>query len=308
LYSTGTFATFHQLTKQCITIFFLVDTILAGISPDATDAPSPTTNVPLPSPSVSPEPTALVVIPAPTLSNNACQSVNGEYGQVQDGEALVVSFQYGVELTQDTSESELTSMLLPDLESALNDAILPTLFAACATNSTRRRSLSVPTYRQLLTSIMGISTRPFDSVGADIPCLGANCFGVQGTLTVFLAKNTTRRTLQEESHETMIRQALRDDMDTGSFNNVAESIINVTWIDDGLDGSGEAPNPPPATNGENSNQSTSRDNSQVVGWTVSAGAVAFLVAVVVVAARRRRRNNHDDESAVEGVSTTTSGI
>ena len=271
----------------------------SGITPDEVPSPSPTS---------SSEPTIFEIMsPSPISGENSCRTTDsGVFGEI-DGEPLVVSFNYAVELVEGTSESEFTSLLLPDLEVAMNDAILPTLFPECATTTARQRRVSSKN-RKLMGTIAGISTRPFDSIENDIECTGNNCHGLFGALTIFIT-TTRRRSIQEASHTATVRKALKDNMDVGAFNAVSESIISVTWVDDGLD---ETPveKPPPTTDDDENNTSTDRSsgNNEVIGWTVAAGAAAIFIVLVAAAARRRRRNNNDDQSAYEGTSTVNSAI
>jgi hypothetical protein len=278
-------------------LFFTANKSKGGINPDEVPSPSPTS---------SPEPTVFEIMSSPPVSGeNSCRTTDsGVFGDI-DGEPLVVSFNYAVELADGTSESEFTSLLLPDLEIAMNDAILPSLFPECATTNTTRRRVST-NHRQLIGTIVGISTRPIDSIESDVVCTGSNCHGLLGTLTIFISTAQRRRSLQEESHTTTVRTALKDSMDAGAFNDVAESIISVTWVDDGLD---EVPveKPPPVTDDQTSNDQSSGKN-QVIGWTVAVGAAALLVVLVAAITRRRRRNNSDDQSAIEGNSTINSAI
>lgn len=246
--------------------------------------------------------------PPPVSGESSCRTTDsGVFGDI-DGEPLVVSFNYAVELAEGTSESEFTSLLLPDLEVAMNDAILPKVFPRCATNTTTRRRISTNQQRQLVGTIAGISTRPFDSVEIDIECTGNNCHGLLGTLTIFISATQRRqRSLQDESHTTLVRTALKDSMEAGAFNDVAESIVSVTWVDDGLD---ETPvEKPPPTPDDDTSRGQSSGKNQVIGWTVAVGAAALLVVLVAAITRRRRRNNgYDDQSAIEGNSTINSAI
>jgi hypothetical protein len=275
-----------------------------GITPDEVPSPSPTT---------SSEPTVFEVVVSPPISGeNACRTTDsGVFGEI-DGEPLGVSFQYAVELAEGTSESEFTSLLLPDLEIAMNDAILPALFVECSGNTTtgtsRRRALPVR-HRQLMETITGISVRPFDSIEADIECTGSNCHGLLGILTIFISSTQQRqRSLQEDALASAVRMALKDSMDAGAFNDMSDSILSVSWVDDGLDETPVEKPPPPSTDDEDTSRDQSSGNNQVIGWTVAVGAAALLVVLVAAISRRRRRNNMDDQSAIEGNSTLNSAI
>jgi hypothetical protein len=270
---------------------------LLGVTPDEVPSPSPTS---------SSEPTIFEIMsPSPISGENGCRTTDsGVFGEI-DGEPLVVSFNYAVELVEGTSESEFKSLVLPDLEIAMNDAILPTLFPECSTTA-RRRRVSF-TNRHLMGTIAGISTRPFDSIENDIECTGNNCHGLFGALTVFIS-TTRRRSMQEASHTANVRKALKDSMDNGAFNDVSESIISVTWVDDGLDETPVEKPPPTTDDGNNTSSDRSSGNNEVIGWTVAAGAAAVFLVLVAAAARRRRRNNNDDQSAYEGNSTVNSAM
>ena len=164
--------------------------------------------------------------PPPVSGDSSCRTTDsGVFGDI-DGEPLVVSFNYAVELAEGTSESEFTSLMLPDLEVAMNDAILPKVFPECATNTTTLRRLPSNQLRQLMGTIAGISTRPFDSIETDIECTGNNCHGLLGTLTIFIsATQRRRRSLQEESHTSVVRTALKDSMDAGAFNEIGRAHV-----------------------------------------------------------------------------------
>ena len=267
-----------------------------GVRPDEVPSPSPTSSA---FPTVIEE----IVDDPPVSGENGCSTTDsGVFGDI-DGEAEVVSFYYAVELAEGTSESEFTSLMLPDLELAMNDAVLPALFADCAAASTGLRRVLAQG------KVSGVSTRPFDSIETDVACTGLNCHGLLGTMTIFISTEE-RRSLQDESHATIVRKVLQDSMNAGAFDDVAESIVSVTWVDDGL---GETPveKPPPSTDddGETSTDRSS-DNNKIMPWSVAAGAVA-LIALVALAARRRKRNNNNDDqsqSYIEGNSTINSAI
>jgi hypothetical protein len=273
-----------------------------GVGPDAT-TPAPTPLQPLP----TADPTSLSApspsLPAPTPSSfpTDCQTVNGTFGNVA-GDQLVVSWKYSVELTDDVSESEFTSVLLPELEIAMNNALIPTLFDV----DCRRRHL---TTRRLQGNIAGISARPNDSMEPDVPCTGSNCFGVLGMLTLFLDTKTARRTLQESSsHIEMVRTAIEEKMDAGMFNDATGPILNVTWVNDddesGLEGGGGDD----SGGGDTSDKSSpSSVNGPVIGWVVGVSGV-FLLAVAAAVNERRRRaiRAQSDFEALDGNSSVAS--
>jgi hypothetical protein len=270
-------------------------------SPPPSSVPVPVLLVPSPSPTKTPEPTSFDVFPPVNIPTSSdCQSVDGVYGTVSDDE-YVVTYNYAVQLKAGTSESEFTSLLLPDLETAMIDAIIPSLFD-CSSRR-KHRVLSFQSRRQLMTKIVGINKIPIDAIVDDIACSTIDCFVLLGTLTIYL-NTTERRSLQEEqSHYTMVRQALKETMDAGTFNNVSESIINVTWVDDDSDESGV--NKPDGNDGDNTQRSTS-NNGQVIGWTVGLGAAGLLILLAAAAIKRRRNSATDDQSDFQAVSTTTS--
>jgi hypothetical protein len=217
---------------------------------------------------------------------------------------FIVTYNYAVQLKEGTSESEFTSLLLPDLETSMIDAIIPSLFDC--SNRRNQRILSTTSSRRLTSNIVGINKIPIDTIVNDIECSTINCFVLLGTLTIYLDESTAggRRTLQkEESHFTLVRQALKDSMDSGMFNTVSKSIVNVTWVDDG---SGESGVNKPDENEGDSTQRSASNNGQVIGWTVGLGAAGLLILLAAAAMRRRRNSSHDDQSEFQGASTTTS--
>jgi hypothetical protein len=270
-----------------------------GVGPDATTpAPTPLQTLPTADPtSLSAPSPSLPAPPTPSSFPADCQTVNGTFGNLT-GDQLVVSWKYAVELTDDVSESEFTSVLLPALEIAMNNALIPTLFDV----DCRRRHL---TTRRLQGNIAGITARPNDSMEPDVPCTGSNCYGVLGMLTLFLDTNAARRTLQESSsHIEMVRTAIEEKMDAGMFNDATGPFLNVTWVNDddesGLEGGGGG--------GDTSDKSSpSSVNGPVIGWVVGVSGV-FLLAVAAAVNERRRRaiRAQSDFEALDGNSSVAS--
>ena len=95
------------------------------------------------------------------LAKPICSSSDGIFGAVDDASDLVVGFSYELEVSgADQSDDSIQENIMPSLEKAIVDSILPTLFAdQCG--STRRLRVS----RRL--EVVGISKYPDDYIYDD---------------------------------------------------------------------------------------------------------------------------------------------
>ena len=100
-------------------------------------------------------------VPPSVLSPNSpspapigCKSSNGVWGTIS-GNATLIEFTYELETTQG-DQSYVESQVLPVLEQAMVDSILPVIFAQCGS----RRSLRVERRLQ----VVGVSKNPPDLI------------------------------------------------------------------------------------------------------------------------------------------------
>jgi hypothetical protein len=260
-----------------------------GVKPDGTPPPKPTE--PSSAPSSFLQPSIPSVSPAgpPSDEGSNCRTTNGDYGDLS-GEPLIVNWKYAVSLTDDVSESDFTSSLLPQLETAMNNALLPTLFE-CPQRERQLRDL-----RRLAGTVIGITAKPTDTIEADVPCSGSNCHGLLGMLTLFL-DSSARRDLQDtSSHIVAVRTAMKDNMDAGKFNSEFGPILTVTWVSD----DGESGLENPGTTAP-SDTPSSGANSYLVAWiTGSIGFAVLIVGGVLYSKRRRDLQEQSDFEALDG--------
>ena len=204
----------------------------------ATPMPSTLREAFRPVPTVHPSastrsPSSLASPPTVTVPG-ACTTIDGEYGSLRGGDSRIVSFLYSVELDRDVRLEEYTTNVVPALEVALNDYLIPVLFAdACnSTNEvlSRRRLVGMATRSRRLGTLTGIRAFPGDAVYENVDCTGIFCFTMFGQVTVFFDTNSTNK----EHKDTVIQAALSAAMDAGRFDN-DPPITHVRYIADDPD-------------------------------------------------------------------------
>jgi len=237
---------------------------------------SPSAMAPSAAPSSSPAPTITSKPTSIVAPSSACETEDGFFGSLV-GSQVIVSFGYELE-TDPGTQGDLISDVLPPLEKAFNDFLLPTLFPAeCGTS--RRLDMA---RRRLL--IRGISARPDDSPMDDVVCsqvkvVGNNCVVIFGELSLLV--DDQRRLNDERKVQDSLKQGMEDDV----FISAHESIDRVTYVD--LGG-----NPAKSDGGTDSiTQSDDGLNGILVGFVVAAAGTALIVTTAIV---YRRRKNSDD--------------
>lgn len=237
--------------------------------------------------------------PSTTLGEgDVCKSTNGVFGSLS-GDLDIVSFLYSVELYEDLSETEFTLDVLSVLEASFNDYLVPKLFSdQCPTGTTRRLDRG-----RRLASIVGISSRPDDSVEPTVKCPSSEdkvsdyCFGLLGMISIFLDDD---RRLLRESEATVVREILKEGMAAGAFDKVHQEIKRVRFIDE--DSGGDATGI--SRSGSSGGGSTSGGdgvNEALIGG-ILAGAAALGVVAGAVFMRRRRRHQQGNDSTTGAIS------
>ena len=276
-----------------------------------TDRPSvdsgPPTNVdsgpPMTTPTVAPS-TLIVGTPlptvAPTLAVETCTAHDGVWGLLE-GDLQVVSYGYELETVPSTTENQLITEVLPALEEAFTQFLLPVL--AVEECGSRRKLLDVPVVslgrtgnrRLQVSTFVGISSRPDDVVVEGLACFTPNrgadnqCRLMYGELSLYFNDTTgnevrrgrTARFLDE--NEDLVRQALKGGMEDDEFLYADDRIVRVTYVDD-ID---------TIINDINGGSDLEASNGVVVGWVVAATVAGALL--VGAAAYKRRR--HQQEAA-----------
>jgi len=188
----------------------------ATLAPDATRAPDAT-----------PEPsTAMPTIVTESPVFASCETNGGVFGS-NGGNQLTVGYGYELE-TDPVTAGELTQQVIPALEIAFNNFLLPDLFPGiCAQVAAGRRRLAV----------QGISTMPDDRPQFGIPCqtpkteTGNDCVYIRGQLMIFTDEIGTR-----QQYIDTIKSGLKLGMTNGAFNDAQESIVKVTYVEADSDG------------------------------------------------------------------------
>lgn len=224
-----------------------------------------------------------------------CTTVNGVYGSLT-GRAERVRFQYSLVLEEDAAGGDFeTTIDLADVEVALNDAIVPTLFhVECTTTSDALR-------RQAAGSIIGLSARPPDVVNESIPCAEEGCRGVDGALTIY---TMPQRRLQPD------RQLPDDEETTSAATLLVQEALQAALADDRvvlppgitsisyIGAVAEAPSTTPTT----TTGARSRTVRAVMGGAIVGGVIlsVLLVAGGANYMKRRRQRQGEFPTAEEG--------
>ena len=186
-------------------------------------------NTPVPStvaPTLTPD-TPLEETTEPTQPVVAsCETSAGIYGSTQST-PLTVSYGYELETTP-LSIPELQNDVIPPLEIAFNNFLLPNLFpGVCGQVSARRRRLAV----------RGISTVPADVPIVTVPCqtpkkdTANDCVFVRGRLMLYTDESGPR-----EGYTNTVRNGLEFGMSNDAFVDAHNSIVKVTFVETDING------------------------------------------------------------------------
>lgn len=216
--------------------------------------------------------------PSPTGPRNCFVQPDGFYGSTGESQ-IVVRFTYELETKAGTAAHDV----LPSLEKAFSDAILPELFAEqCLSpygNIVQQNPLDVT----------GVSTKPDDIVLPSLACVQANygnskCVVVHGELTLFVVGTSG-------DAQTQIVTILKDRTKTDVFLSAHDGIKRVTLVDDNSPvnaGTGVETAPSPAP--------TSNPKLEILYGVLAALAVLLLILAIVV---WRRKHDEDADSLNE---------
>jgi hypothetical protein len=245
---------------------------------------------PVSQPSIHSDGTLQPALLEPTISN-VCESRDGNFGSF-DGESSILSYGYEVETTAVTQD-ELLYTILPALEVAITNVLLPVFFDGCY----RRRHLTSAQIDEITDrrrprrlQMVGVSSLPVDVPLQEMKCKsfarGNSCSVVRGDLTLHFSD------LEElESETKLIRKVLRQVLDGGALDEgVHESIVRVRYVDvSALLDNGDGDNSPNASATTSSQPSERLGSSFVVGLVLAAAASVFIVGMVFAHRRRQHR-------------------
>jgi hypothetical protein len=235
-----------------------------------------------------------LLMPA-TLPAN-CFTDNGLYASAT-GQPETISWTYGVTVkSATTTADEVQTQLLPALEIAMADALVPILFdvPGCGVDNdgnSRERRL-----QQAGTAIMGLSSRPDDVIDPSITeCGPTPCFGINGTITLFTMRRRGRRALQGNdeppaplsANQVMVLSSLQDIIESGRFDNfMMGDIVGVTYLGPFVNGTNDG-----VESDESGKGMSSSTLKAVIGGAVG-GITALLILAIgcFVIARNRQRD------------------
>lgn len=200
----------------------------------------------------------------------------------------------------------IESDILPLVEKAVTDSILAEIFAQCAVRRKVRRRLEITGVTQNpedlvlddskfdfsdSTQYLVLSFRTLSNPIVFFPRMravvcgdvadGNSCVVVSGALAVFASDEESASSLEDA-----ILAAIKANMDSGSFNDVHESVVRVTYTE--LQSGG-----PSGSEGSGGNSAVGTDNNTpvLVGSLVAAGVL--MAAVLAVAYTKRNKNEND---------------
>ena len=221
--------------------------------------------------------------PTAAPAEGACKTnENGVFGQVTS-ESIIVDFSYEVE----TSSGDVEIEIIPALEKAFNDQILPSLFGVeCGVLA-----------ESVLRSALGVSARPDDSILRDTSCAMKDvdtndCVVVRGGLTVFISTAIGRE--DENVIIADVISALQRGMQNGDFNYVHKGMVRVTFVDI------EEQNPAQGEKAKGSVRAADSPRKNGLAYGVVAGAAVCVIASVAFIYNGRRKETGDTETNLSG--------
>eukprot|EP00980_Cylindrotheca_fusiformis_P008180 scaffold1734_cov196-Cylindrotheca_fusiformis.AAC.2 len=252
-----------------------------SISPSFTPSDGPS---PAPSSSPSEEPSA-----SPTRAD--CESMDGSFGSFPSEDAIV-EFSYEVEVDSLMDANAIQENIIPPLENAIVDIILPAVFKDQCDHSSRRLRL-----QRRLSEIKGISKYPEDIIYEDYACRstaeGNSCVVVSGELTIFAEDQGTLSTDTET-----VKKAIEVAMESGALSDTQEDVVRVTYVE--VD---PEPNPANETPGGNDDGNKPIAISPV---PFIIGGALLLALLVGIAYRQQKKNSNPDSTTQAGGSQVES--
>jgi hypothetical protein len=205
-----------------------------------------------------------------------CRAVDGVFGTFTN-EVIYVRFRYEVEMIQ-SSEADLENDVLPELENAFVNFLLPSMFPEVCSE---RRMLQ---QRRLATT--GISARPDDTILDGVLCeslsaSGNSCGAVQGELTLFSDRG---RSLTDEA---TVRDVLKKGMDDNEFVDSAihPDIVRVSYVLSGDDNGTGSDSDDPGVKGISTDDDDGAD-LLLIGLISAAAAVVIVAGAVLLKVSR----------------------
>ena len=293
-------------------------------TPIVPEAPQPTNNSTAPPP--PPPPTTMIPMPtsAPTVAstvspttppavsstekNLSCTTVNGDYGNLTTGIHQTIGFHYSAALDANISPATFTADLLPALEVALNDAIVPTVFGVLDLCTQKRSGDDGRMHRGASSDVTGLSAHPVDDVNPSVPCTGEVCCGIEGTVTIYIMpqqqeiEGEEQQQQQQQASSTiaadeLVRQALRRAMDRGTID-LPDGVRELTYVADGPS------SVIPSILLIDGEERLSRTIKVLIGGSID-GGVIFAVIFAVCCANYRKRRKADSNGEFIGAVRST---
>ena len=234
--------------------------------------------------------------------------------------AIEVPFVYEVETNAAYSPGQMNAFVLPKVEQALGNELLPVLFDECVvgdgSDDAMTRKLALGRSNPLTEgSIVGISNSPPDlavSSDDDVACTatqtkpGNSCTVVEGRLTVYVPTDTSAlASFGEDSEEkealmdeivSSVQDTIQETMESGELNEgfADESVETVTYS---RDGRYQERVVALGTTGENENATSGADGADgdlPIYVIVIISTVAFGAVVMIVGTKVHERRKQDD--------------
>jgi hypothetical protein len=166
------------------------------------------------------------------LASAECATEENKLFGSSDGDRNILEYAYELETNPNLILGSLSSDVLPELEVAFNDYLLPILFPeTCAVSKSSSTSTNRLGQQQRNLQLMGLSAAPNDVPEPQIPCQrqvesGNTCFFIQGSLILYLKGNMDVHDLDQ-----LVRDSLEEGMRKDVFLQAHPSIVRVTYVD-----------------------------------------------------------------------------
>jgi hypothetical protein len=222
-------------------------------------------------------------------NHNVCESSDGKFGSFT-GESSILLYAYELE-TNMVTKDELLQTILPALEVAITNVLLPVFFDGCYQRRYRLATQideSTDHRRPRRLRMVGISSLPVDAPLQDVKCKSFarnnSCTVVRGDLTLHFSDQG-----EAASETDLVRKVLRQVMESGTFDEaVHKSIVRVSYVDSSLLVENEGRDNIPNASVTPSSQQSERLGSSLVVGLVLAAAASILILGLVFAHRRRQ--------------------
>jgi len=227
-----------------------------------------------------------------SLDKPVCRSTsNASFGSLSKKSAMI-EFVYEMEVDIKNADNVVFGQVLPKIEQALTDSLLPVFFEDDCSEYNPQVSISRRRLLEGSSSVIGISGMPYDTEKQEEQCVGTltdtnnKCYVMDGWITLYSNEP------MEEATITLARQSLQDNMIAGKF----DKKLNKFMIKKVVGLKYSTLNPDALENDDNNLSPRRNRNGPPIFVYVLLSVGLVIISAAFVLYRRIRHQDEEDDS------------